>query len=61
MVGSAGPSIRRRRGSIASSTCSDQMPYAEIEHPAIVLPERERSEDYIRRPVPREILVPEVY
>jgi hypothetical protein len=37
------------------------MPYAEIEHPAIVLPERERSEDYIRRPVPREILVPEVY
>jgi polyphosphate kinase 2 len=38
-----------------------QMPYQETEHPAIVLPDRERHDDYARRPVPREIVVPEVY
>jgi polyphosphate kinase 2 len=38
-----------------------QIPYAEIEHPAIVLPPRERHEDYVRQPVSQEILVPDVY
>ena len=38
-----------------------QMPYREVEHPAIVLPPRVRHEDYVRRPVAQEILVPEVY
>ena len=38
-----------------------QMPYQEVEHPAIHLPERERHDDYIRQPVPNEIVVPEVY
>ena len=38
-----------------------QMPYRETEHPPIVLPERERHEDYVRQPVPAEIMVPEVY
>nr|WP_315240078.1 polyphosphate kinase 2 [uncultured Albidiferax sp.] len=38
-----------------------QMPYQETEHPAIHLPERERHEDYIRNPVPQEIVVPEIY
>jgi len=38
-----------------------QMPYQEVEHPAIHLPERERHEDYIRQPVPNEIVVPEIY
>ncbi|MDO8388011.1 MAG: polyphosphate kinase 2 [Polaromonas sp.] len=38
-----------------------QMPYEETEHPPIVLPERVRHEDYVRRPVPQEIVVPEVY
>ena len=38
-----------------------QMPYEEVEHPAIQLPEREYHEDYVRRPVPPEIIVPEVY
>jgi hypothetical protein len=37
-----------------------QMPY-EVEHPAIHLPEREYHDDYVRRPVPPEIIVPEVY
>nr|WP_315249578.1 polyphosphate kinase 2 [uncultured Duganella sp.] len=38
-----------------------QMPYEEITHPAIELPEREYHDDYVRRPVPQEIIVPEVY
>lgn len=38
-----------------------QIPYEEIEHPSILLPERERHEDYARRPVPHEICVPQIY
>jgi polyphosphate kinase 2 len=38
-----------------------QMPYEEVTHPAIELPEREYHDDYVRRPVPDEIIVPEVY
>ena len=38
-----------------------QVSYKEIEHPPIVLPERERHDDYSRRPVPEEICVPQVY
>jgi polyphosphate kinase 2 len=37
------------------------MPYEEIQHPAIALPSRERHEDYVRHPVPQEIIVPEIY
>ncbi|AKZ61731.1 polyphosphate kinase [Herbaspirillum hiltneri N3] len=38
-----------------------QMPYGEVEHAPISLPERERHDDYFRREVSSEILVPEVY
>jgi len=38
-----------------------QMPYAEIPRPEIVLPPRVRHPDYIRHPVPAEMIVPEVY
>ena len=38
-----------------------QMPYVEVEHPAIQLPQREYHDDYVRRPVPSEIIVPEIY
>ncbi|WP_437521692.1 polyphosphate kinase 2 [Sorangium sp. So ce726] len=38
-----------------------QVPYAEVDHPAIALPDRVRHEDYSRRPVPREMFVPEKY
>ena len=38
-----------------------QMPYREVEHEPIVLPERVRHEDYIRHPVPNTMVVPEVY
>jgi polyphosphate kinase 2 len=37
------------------------MPYKEIEHQSIVLPQRERHEDYVRHPVPGNMIVPEVY
>ena len=38
-----------------------QMDYNEVRHPPVVLPQRERREDYVRQPVPNEILVPQVY
>ena len=38
-----------------------QMPYQETEHPSVVLPERVRHEDYVRNPVPQDIVVPEIY
>lgn len=38
-----------------------QMPYEEIERPAITLPPRERHEDYLRQPVLQEIIVPQKY
>ncbi|ALD91273.1 polyphosphate kinase 2 [Cupriavidus gilardii] len=37
------------------------IPYREIEQPEIVLPERQRSHDYARQPVPDEMWVPQVY
>jgi polyphosphate kinase 2 len=39
----------------------EQMPYEEIAHPPIVLPERVRHDDYERQPVPTTMFVPEVY
>ncbi len=38
-----------------------QMPYEETEHAPIVLPERKRSDDYVRHPIPKELVVPEIY
>jgi polyphosphate kinase len=38
-----------------------QMPYREVEHPAIELPPREHRAEYTRQPVPQEMIVPEVY
>jgi polyphosphate kinase 2 len=38
-----------------------QMPYTEVQRPAVVLPERERHEEYTRQPVPESMLVPDVY
>jgi polyphosphate kinase 2 len=35
--------------------------YHEVEHPPVVLPPRERHEDYIRNPVPASMHVPDVY
>jgi polyphosphate kinase 2 len=38
-----------------------QFPYAEVEKPTVVLPQRERHNDYARHPVPPDMVVPEIY
>jgi polyphosphate kinase 2 len=38
-----------------------QIPYTEVGHPPIVLPERTHHPDYQRNPIPRQMYVPEVY
>ena len=38
-----------------------QMPYEEVQHPSIELPQREHHEDYLRNPVPEDMIVPQVY
>ena len=38
-----------------------QMPYQEVPHPTIELPQRQRHEDYLRNPVPEDMIVPQVY
>jgi polyphosphate kinase 2 len=37
------------------------VPYAEVPHSEVVLPERLRHDDYFRQPVPSELYVPEIY
>jgi polyphosphate kinase len=38
-----------------------QVPYGDVHHDSIVLPEREHKPDYVRHPVPDEMHVPPVY
>ena len=38
-----------------------QLPYGEVPHPSVKLPKRVFHEDYIRKPVPAKMYVPEVY
>ncbi|MFM1880954.1 MAG: polyphosphate kinase 2 [Pseudomonadota bacterium] len=38
-----------------------QIDYQELAHPEVVLPERVKNPDYIRHPVPAEMIVPAVY
>jgi polyphosphate kinase 2 len=38
-----------------------QVPYQEVHHDAIILPERVRNPDYIRGPIPPEMFVPAIY
>jgi polyphosphate kinase 2 len=38
-----------------------QIPYGEVEKTPIMLPERVRNPDYLRRPVPADMYVPELY
>ena len=38
-----------------------QMPYQEVPHPAVVLPDRVRNPEYLRQPVPASMYVPEIY
>ena len=38
-----------------------QIPYEEVPHQPIVLPQREHQSDYARKPVPDDMHVPAVY
>jgi polyphosphate kinase len=38
-----------------------QVPYQDVHHEPVLLPQREHQPDYARHPVPRELYVPEVY
>jgi polyphosphate kinase 2 len=38
-----------------------RIPYRDVDHPPIVLPERVHSPDYIRGPIPQRMYVPTVY
>ena len=38
-----------------------QLPYQDVPHPPVVLPERVRNPEYLRQPVPASMYVPEVY
>ncbi|MDQ0394276.1 polyphosphate kinase 2 [Labrys monachus] len=38
-----------------------QVAYGEVEHPPVVLPPRERREDYVRHPVPSDMHVPKLF
>jgi polyphosphate kinase 2 len=38
-----------------------QIDYREVEHPVILLPERERHPDYVRAAIPDDMFVPELY
>lgn len=38
-----------------------QIPYEEVEHSPVALPERVRHPDYLRDTLPKELFVPEVY
>ena len=38
-----------------------QVPYGDLHHEPIAMPEREHQPDYARNPVPKELYVPAVY
>jgi polyphosphate kinase 2 len=38
-----------------------QVPYQEVPHPPVMLPDRVRNPDYLRHPVPPEMFVPSLY
>ncbi|MBU6382152.1 MAG: polyphosphate kinase 2 [Betaproteobacteria bacterium] len=39
----------------------NQVPYHDVNHPEVVLPERIRNPEYFRRPVPESMYIPELY
>jgi polyphosphate kinase len=38
-----------------------QIPYGEVQHETVILPERVHNPDYARSPIPEEMFVPEIY
>ena len=49
----------------ARLNCIDHLlslvPYHEVDHPDVVLPERVRNPEYLRNPVPADMIIPEKY
>ncbi|KAF1050532.1 MAG: Polyphosphate:ADP phosphotransferase [Stenotrophomonas maltophilia] len=49
----------------ARLNCIDHLlkliPYQEVEHSTVTLPQRQRNQDYSRVPTPAELIVPEIY
>jgi polyphosphate kinase 2 len=39
----------------------EQIPYQEVEHPTVILPERVHNPDYHRHPVPNQMIIPDRY
>ena len=38
-----------------------QIPYDQVDHPEVILPERVHNPDYIRGPIPKDMYVPDVF
>jgi polyphosphate kinase len=56
------PAVDKKRARLnCISHLLGQLRYGEVEHPKVVLPTRVHHPDYIRHPVPAEIIVPEIY
>ena len=39
----------------------EQVPYSVVPHPEIILPDRVHGEDYHRHPVPKDMIIPQIY
>jgi polyphosphate kinase len=56
------PAVDKKRARLNCIThLLSQFPYQEVEHPTVNLPERVFHPDYVRHPVPDDMIVPEVY
>jgi len=60
MVGSPGDKKKQARLNCIRHLLS-LIPYEQVPHDPIELPERIHHEDYVRQPVPEEMIVPEIY
>jgi hypothetical protein len=38
-----------------------QVPYKEVIHEEVILPERQHNPDYVRHPVPKNMIIPDYY
>ena len=56
------PAVDKKRARLnCISHLLSQFPYHEVEHEKVMLPPRVFNADYVRHPVPDEIIVPEIY
>ena len=56
------PAVDKKRARLnCISHLLSQFPYHEVQHTQVVLPKRLFHDDYVRNPVPAEMIVPELY